>query len=255
MNRRPLSAACSLLLPALLAGVCAAAMAGEFSINPLRVTLDRATRSSEIVVRNEDTAVMRMQVQAMEWTQDAGGADRYEPTDALVYFPRTMEIPPGESRIVRVGVRGAPATREDAYRLFIEELPPPPGSEPEGGGAQLRIYLRVGVAVFVAPPQPERKAEIARLAMTGRRVDWEVRNTGNVFVRADEIELRGLGADGRPLFAYQVPERYFLAGVARPMQYEVPAAACAGLVAIEATVVADRVDLRRKIDVAAGTCK
>lgn len=254
MNRRHFLRAGRLVLATLLTCLGTGAFAGEFTINPLRVTLDRTARSSEVVVRNEDTAVMRMQVQAMEWTQGADGADRYQPTDALVYFPRTMEIPPGESRIVRVGVRGAPATREDAYRLFIEELPPPPGSEPDGGGAQLRIYLRVGVAVFVAPPQPERKAEITRLAVSGRRVDWEVRNLGNVSVRADEIELRGLGADGRRLFTYQVPERYFLAGVTRPMQFEVPAAACAGLVAIEATVVADRVDLRRKIDVAAGTC-
>ena len=57
-------AACVLL-------AAAPAAAGEFVINPLRVTLDRATRASEIVVRNDDQAPLRMQVQAMGWTQNA----------------------------------------------------------------------------------------------------------------------------------------------------------------------------------------
>src|SRR5450432_1756242 len=99
-------------------------VAGEFTINPLRVNLDRATRSSEITVRNDDTAPLRMQVQAMSWRQDAEGKDQYEVSDDLIYFPRALEILPGESRIIRVGVKAAPVSREETYRLFIEELPP-----------------------------------------------------------------------------------------------------------------------------------
>jgi len=232
------------------------ARAGEFVINPLRITLDRTARSSEIVIRNEDTTPLRMQVQAMAWSQSAEGVDKYEDTDALVFFPRAMEIPPGESRVVRVGTRSPPPAREDAYRLFIEELPPPQGVEAtERPGATLRVLLRVGVAVFVAPPAVERKAETTALALAGRNVTWTVANPGNVHVRADQIEIVGLGRDGRQLFAYAVPDRYVLAGVTRTIRYEVPAQACADLVAIEATLLADRVDQRRKIDVAPGVCK
>jgi hypothetical protein len=139
------------------------AAAGEFVINPLRVTLDRTTRATEVVVRNDDKAPLRMQVQAMTWTQSVDGVDQYEPAEGLLYFPRTMEIPPGESRIVRVGVRAAPVTREETYRLFIEELPPASAADEQAQGTSLRVYLRVGVAVFVAPAQPERKGETTRL--------------------------------------------------------------------------------------------
>src|SRR4249920_3478180 len=78
--------------------------AAEFTINPLQVRLERTSRASEIVVRNDDSAPLRMQVQAMSWRQDADGKDQYEAADDLLYFPRAMEIPPGDSRIIRVGV-------------------------------------------------------------------------------------------------------------------------------------------------------
>ena len=108
-------------------------MAGEFTINPLRVSLDRTARASEVTVRNDDATPLRMQVQAMSWRQDAEGKDQYEVSDDLIFFPRALEIPPGESRIIRVGVKAAPATREDTYRLFIEELPPAVAPTPEAG--------------------------------------------------------------------------------------------------------------------------
>ena len=49
----------------------APAAAGEFVINPLRVTLDRTTRATEVVVRNDDKTPLRMQVQAMTWTNSS----------------------------------------------------------------------------------------------------------------------------------------------------------------------------------------
>lgn len=241
------------LLAALV--VSTSATAGEFVINPLRVTLDRATRASEVVVRNDDSAPLRMQVQAMSWTQNAEGVDRYEPTDTLIYFPRTMEIPPGESRIVRVGVRAAPVTREETYRLFIEELPLAAAPDEPAQGTSLRIFLRVGVGVFVAPAQTERKGEIARLGVVGRQVDWAVANTGNVHIRADQVEIAGFARDGSRLFSQTFPDRYFLAGATRTMRFDIAPEFCGRLAAIEAIVVAERVDLKRKVDVDPGACK
>lgn len=231
------------------------AAAGEFVINPLRIALDRATRASEVVVRNDDSAALRMQVQAMRWTQDAQGADQYEPADDLLYFPRTMEIPPGESRVVRVGVRAAPVSVEETYRLFIEELPPAASPEAPAQGTSLRIFLRVGVGVFVAPAKIERKGEIARLARNGRQVEWIVANGGNVHIRAERVEIVGIARDGSVLFTQTFPERYFLAGALRTLRAEIPAEACAQLVAVEATVAAEHLDLKRKLDVDPGACK
>ncbi len=240
-------------LLALLVGT--SATAGEFVINPLRVTLDRSTRSSEVVVRNEDKAPLRMQVEAMTWTQDAQGADRYEPAEGLLYFPRTMEIPPGASRVIRVGVRGLPVSREEAYRLFIEELPPAAGSAAPADGTSLRVFLRVGVAVFVAPAQPERKGEIIGLQIQGRQVQWAIANGGNVHIRADRIELAGTASDGSTVLSHVYPDRYVLAGMTRTLSLQLDPEACARLAAIEATLISERLNLKRKVDVGPGDCK
>jgi fimbrial chaperone protein len=232
-----------------------ALVAGEFTINPLRVNLDRATRASEITVRNDDTAPLRMQVQAMAWRQDAEGRDQYEISDDLIYFPRALEILPGESRIIRVGVKAAPVSREETYRLFIEELPPAAPANADPAGTSLRVFLRVGVAVFVAPAQIDRKAEITRLDLRGGVAQWAVSNSGNAYFRTERVELVGLARDGAQVFVQDFPERYFLAGVVKTLRFDIPREACARLATLEASVVADNLNLKRKLDVDSTACQ
>ena len=230
-------------------------MGGEFTINPLRVTLDRAARASEVTVRNDDAVPLRMQVEAMSWRQDAEGKDQYEASDDLIFFPRALEIPPGESRIIRVGVKAAPATREDTYRLFIEELPPAAAATPEPAGTSLRVFLRVGVGVFVAPGQIVRKSEITRLDVRGGVVQWTVANLGNVHFRTERVELAGFARDGTQLFAQEFPERYFLAGAAKTLRFDIPRDACGRLATLEASAVGENLNLRRKLDVDSTACQ
>ena len=53
-----------------------AAHGGDFGVSPIRVDLDRNTKSALITVTNDDARPLAFQVRAMEWTQDAAGADR-----------------------------------------------------------------------------------------------------------------------------------------------------------------------------------
>ena len=251
--RRPLA-----LLPAIAVLMALAPWplplrAGEFAILPLRLHLDRSTRATEVTVRNENSAPLRMQAQAMTWRQDAEGKDVYEPGDGLIFFPRTLEIPPGESRIVRVGVRAAPVTREETYRLFLEQLPPAM-PDTASAGASVRVLLRVGVPVFVAPAQPERRASINGPEVRAGQVRWSVVNEGNVHFVAERVELTALGHDGTPLFTRQFQERYFLAGVSKPLLSELAREVCAQMTAIEVSVAGENVDLRRKVNVEPGAC-
>ena len=255
MNPRRLQILRSIaFVTAILSGALPSAHAGEFVISPLRVGLDRAVRSTEIVVRNDDKTPLRMQIEAMSWRQDADGKDQYAPAQGLLFFPRTMEIPAGESRIVRVGIKAAPVSREETYRLFIEELPSPTPSGSEGG-ASLQVFLRVGVPVFVSPAKADRRMDSERFEFRGRRAEWRIANPGNVHVRGEQVELTGFAADGTLLFTVPSEERYFLAGVVKTLQLEVPREACARLATLEAAIIADNLDLKRKIDVPAGSCQ
>jgi len=241
-------------LLALLAAWSTVTEAGEFAINPLRVNLDRNARSAEVAVRNDDTVPLRVQVEGMIWRQDAQGKDQFEPAEDLLYFPRAMEIPPGESRIVRVGVRAAPVTREDTYRLFIEELPPAAAPDAPPQGTSLRIFLRVGVAVFVSPAQAKRSGEITVLDLRNGVAEWSVANTGNAHFRTDQVQLTGVARDGTQLFTQEFPERYFLAGVTKTLRFDIPRDTCRQLAVLEASVVGENLDLKRKLDVDPARC-
>jgi fimbrial chaperone protein len=232
-----------------------AAAAAEFTVIPLRVYLDRNAKSAEILVRNEDRSPLRMQLEAMGWQQDAEGTDRYEVAEGLIFFPKVMEIGAGESRMVRVGVRSVPVSREETYRLFIEELPSPADGGKPPPGASVQVLLRIGVPVFVAPAQPERKGEIAALEVNGRRAGFTVANVGNVHLRAESVELIGTAPDGRKILAQKFPERYFLAGIARKLSYEIPVELCPQIARLEATVVGEGFDFRRTIDVDSRSCR
>lgn len=233
-----------------------AVAAGEFSIVPLRVNLDRAARAIEVSIRNLDATPLRMQVEAMTWSQDDRGNDVYSPADGLIYFPRALEIAPGESRVVRVGIRAAPVNREDTYRLFVQELPPAEASSGTGPmGASVRVQLRIGVPVFVAPERIDRRAEIVELDMGAGRAKLKLANRGNVHFTADRVEVTALATDGSRLHSQQFQERYFLAGVVKLLQSDIPPAVCAKVAAVEALVVGENVDLRHKVDVEPGACK
>ena len=76
-----------------LAAASFAAYAGHFGVSPIRLDLDKGTRTGVIAVSNDGDKPLDFQARAMLWTQDAAGQDRYEDTQALVYFPRQFQRP------------------------------------------------------------------------------------------------------------------------------------------------------------------
>jgi P pilus assembly chaperone PapD len=98
-------------------------VAAGFSINPLRVYLDPGHTTESIQVRSDQEDPLTMQLRAYVWRQDDQGQDLYEPTDELIFFPKLLTFEPGQTRMIRVGVRGAPPEGEHSYRIYFEELP------------------------------------------------------------------------------------------------------------------------------------
>lgn len=244
----------SLCLFGLALGWISGACASEFVISPLQVTLSRAAKSAQIEVRNDDTQPLRVQLQAMAWSQDAQGQDRYVESDGLLYFPKAMEIPARGTRIVRLAARALPAGVEDTYRLFIAELPRP--EEARGtGAASVRVLLRVGVAVFVEPGAPKASGEIRSLALHHGLAELSVTNSGNVHIAADRLAIVGLDRDGAKLFEAPLHDRYFLAGTSKRLRTQIPREHCVRLAALEAVVVGSRIDLKRRLDVSGADCR
>ena len=221
-------------------------MAGQFGVSPIRIDLGRNAKSGAITVTNDEQAdTLRAQLRLFEWTQGAGGKDEYKEVEDLVYFPRLMALEKGEQKVVRVGLRTPAVEREKTYRLFIEELPPPPAP----GGARVAISVRFGVPIFVKPAKEEASGEIDKIDMVKGVLRVGVRNIGNV-----HFTINSITAASGAAFSKEASGWYLLAGAEREHTIELPAAACTALKQIDVTVKTDKLELKKTLDVNAAMC-
>jgi fimbrial chaperone protein len=250
MYRARLSSLCrpGALLLALLA--LPPASAGQFGVSPIRVDLDRESKSGAITVSNdEDAQSLRVQMRLFEWTQDAEGKDVYQESQDLVYFPRLMVLEKGQQKLVRVGLRTPATTQEKTYRLFVEELPAPPAPG-AASGSHVAIAVRFGVPVYLKPAKEELHAEISRLVLSKGVLHVDVRNTGNT-----HFTIKSVTASSGKSFSREMAGWYLLAGATRDHAIELPAADCARLGKLDVIVATDQMELRGALDVDASMCE
>lgn len=230
------------------------ATAGEYSVSPLRIDLDRSARSGVVTLGNSGDTPLDFQISVLEWTQDADGKDRYSSTSEVVFFPKILTVKPNESRVVRVGIQAAPPTVERSFRLFIEPIPQR-SSEPLRPGANIAVNLRFALPVFAIPPKREAAAEIDRAAVRKGTLSFALRNAGNVHVRMNEgIAVVGRDAQGREVFSQRIEARYVLAGVTKPLSLELPHGACTQIDMLELTARAEQLTAGWQLAVSKADC-
>lgn len=184
--------------------------AGTFQVSPVRIELGSGAPSGALTVRNDGQDSVVVQMSVLKWTQ-AGNADRYEPTIEALVTPPIATIPPGAEQLVRVGLRRAPDPRQEiAYRLYVQEVPPPP----QPGFSGLQMALRIGVPVFVAPllPADRSLAWKARLADDGSLL-VSVTNAGTANAQVQSLAVRAV--EGPRAWTADHALTYVLAGSER----------------------------------------
>lgn len=216
------------------------AYAGDFGVSPIRVELDRGTKSALITVSNEDSRPLAFQVRALAWTQDAAGADQYADTTDLVYFPQQLKVPPKESRVIRIGYKVPALQAEKTYRVFIEELADA-AREPAKTG--VAITLRFGVPVFLRPSAPQAAGAL-ELGAAGGEMRATARNTGNVHFRIASVRFAGTDAAGEKTFEHAIDGWYMLTGAQRLYRFAVPAELCAKTRLLRVEAAAEKLSLR-----------
>jgi fimbrial chaperone protein len=155
-----------------------AGWAGSFEVNPIRVDLSAAARSAAVTVRNSGTESVVVQVSVQAWSQE-DGKDVLSPTSEVLISPPIATIPANQEQVIRVGLRRAPdAQHELSYRLFLQEVPPPP----QPGFQGLQVALRIGLPIFVQPRSGPAKATLVW--------DAQLRNPGSVSLK---LQNRGTG--------------------------------------------------------------
>lgn len=149
--------------------------AGSFDVSPVRAELSAAQRVAALTVRNSGHEPAVIQLQATSWSQQ-DNHDVLTPTAELLATPPIFTLAPGASQVVRVGSRrAADAHEEVAYRLSLQEVPPPPDPAFRG----LRVALKISLPIFLVPNTPTSPRLIWRASrMEGGKIQLSVRNDG-----------------------------------------------------------------------------
>lgn len=184
--------------------------AGSLGVNPIRVNLSGARPTAAITLNNTGGTTMVVQLQIAKWSA-VMGEDRYDPSPDILVTPPIFTIAPGVSQIVRIGLSGAPGSdTELAYRLFIEEVPPPPKPGYQG----LQVALRLGIPVFVEPAQETQpKLQWTAIRTSADLITVQVSNVGGAHARILNINLSTPGESR--IIASHMAASYLLPGQTR----------------------------------------
>src|SRR5215467_8358841 len=111
----------SVIWTTVLVATCVAAWCGSVAVSPVRVQLTDRERAAVITVENQSAVARVYQIETVAWTQSAG-EDVYSPTHDLIAVPPVFQLAAGHKQIVRLGTQLRQSAREQAFRVFVQEL-------------------------------------------------------------------------------------------------------------------------------------
>ncbi len=205
----------------------APARAASFQVNPVNLTLSTTVSNGLLSIRNQGDEPVRVQASVFNWSQRSNGEMDLTPTGDIVFFPSIVSLAPHEARNLRVAVASEAiltnAAVEQNYRLIVEELlPVVKASMPNA----VRVITKMSIPVFVQASPAKGVPRIENLALRGRRVAFQLTNTGTTHFVAHKVRLFVTGPDGATLLDQSIDGWYVLAHGARAYDLEVPVAAC-----------------------------
>jgi fimbrial chaperone protein len=190
---------------------CSPALAGSFTVTPVRIDIVPPRQAASIEVQNTGAQPAQLQAERYRWTRDNDGDDELAPTEDFVVTPPIFRLAPGQKQIVRVLLLGRPdPARELAYRLILQETPvdePPPNT--------VATVLRISLPVFVAAPnaQPQLVFELQR--RDGQlRVTAENRGAAHALI----VGSRSEAGEKLPVEGYLLPGERRSWPLAAPLQ-------------------------------------
>jgi fimbrial chaperone protein len=143
-----------------------------------------------LTVRNEEQHPLKVQIRAMQWTQQ-DGKDVTGPTQNVVASPPFITLKPMEQYQVRVvRTSNAPLQAEESYRVLIDEIPEPHQAQ----SGTVNLVLRQSLPVFFSGI-PNRVPKVSWTIQRDGSTIWLIgRNTGNRRIRLADVSLESGGA-------------------------------------------------------------
>jgi len=183
-----------------LLGLCAlaalaalSARAADVTLMPVNVKLDRNNDRSTVQVMNNGQEPVVMQAEAIAWTR-LNGQDQDAPTSELIVNPPVFTVQPGQTQVLRVGLRRNQVLEQEAtYRIVLREVPMPRTSDLTTASGSVRVLVTMRVPVYVAPAQVRRNERWQLSRAPNGDVLARVNNDGNVHLKVSELRLQDNG--------------------------------------------------------------
>ena len=167
--------------------------AADVTLMPVSVKLDRANDRATVQVMNNGQEPVLMQAEAIAWSR-VGGIDVDAPTSDLIVNPPVFTVQPGQTQVLRLGLRRSQELAQEAtYRIVLREVPLPRPSDVLNVAGSVRVLVALRVPVYVAPAQVRRSEQWQVSRAANGELLAQVANTGNVHLKVGELRLQGEG--------------------------------------------------------------
>ncbi len=176
------------------------------TVLPVHVQIAQGQKAATLSVTNAGSAETSIQIRAYAWAQP-NGDDQLTSTDAVVVSPPIATIAPGATQIVRLVLRRTPESREDTYRILLDQIPPP---------AELgivHVVLRISIPIFAQPKTRAISHLKFHIESSAQQKFLLAANDGVVHEALSNLELRT--TNGEKLETGFSGSQYVLAGSAR----------------------------------------
>ncbi len=171
----------------LLIGLLPIPALAQFSLSPMtyQTVAERGMAGGFIQLTNEGSEVEQITLGtgAFTYAEDGYRELASSPQDLspyIIFSPKELKIPPGQSRRVRWNARFLPSTPSGEYRCMIfAQGAPLAGQE----GVRVGVIPRIGAAVYVSLGELEADPQVRLAEYRAQRVDLQVQNDGRATVR------------------------------------------------------------------------
>lgn len=163
------------------------AVAGVFSVSPVRIFMSSRDRATAVTITNEGDDELVMQADVYRWSQKPSGEDDLAPSEDLILSPPILKLAPHAHQVVRLARVGPPPTDTQlTYRLIVREVPEAIKSSPD---VRLQVALAFSLPVFITPPGVKRdvKCTAQRQAPDALAVTCE--NDGKGYAQPRQLDL------------------------------------------------------------------
>ena len=177
--RRPLL--CSILAAASAVISVARAADSGIAVNRTAILFSVGDETQSFAISDSGADIVHVQIRLFRW-HNKGTEDVYEPTQDIGFSPAIVSLAPNESQVVRMVVLAPRRPQEGSYRLFIDQLPPPPHA------GTVTLPVRFVVPVFVQGERPSSKPMLAwKATVRSGEATVTATNTGGAHVRLADL--------------------------------------------------------------------